>query len=107
METVYGVTGCNEGCYGGCGKAQGAVVAVTWDKPRTILRIQRIHFLTPDIAHCNNLVAVQVTCDGYGVCTGGQNGSGSGTDNRHPSAADHQRNADIMVPYLKTLLGIA
>ncbi|MBQ3865906.1 MAG: hypothetical protein II776_03310 [Clostridia bacterium] len=37
----------------------------------------------------------------------GQNGSGSGTDNRHPSAADHQRNADIMVPYLKTLLGIA
>ena len=37
----------------------------------------------------------------------GQNGSGSSADNRHPSAADHQRNADIMVPYLKTLLGIA
>ncbi|MBP5288561.1 MAG: hypothetical protein J6Z79_01630 [Clostridia bacterium] len=37
----------------------------------------------------------------------GQNGSGSGADNRHPSAADHEKNVEILVPYLKDLLHLS
>lgn len=35
----------------------------------------------------------------------GQNGSGSGADNRHPSADDHAKNAQILIPFLQQLLG--
>lgn len=35
----------------------------------------------------------------------GANGSGSTETDRYPSAEDHQKSADILVPYLKQLLG--
>ncbi|MBR3837211.1 MAG: hypothetical protein IKJ74_03610 [Clostridia bacterium] len=35
----------------------------------------------------------------------GQNGSGGKETVRYPSGADHQKSADILVPYLKNLLG--
>ncbi|MBR7165676.1 MAG: hypothetical protein IKD18_05290 [Clostridia bacterium] len=35
----------------------------------------------------------------------GQNGSGGKETVRYPNAADHQKSADILVPYLKNLLG--
>lgn len=37
----------------------------------------------------------------------GQNGSGSGADNRHPSAADHERNTKIVLNFLQDRLGIS
>ena len=37
----------------------------------------------------------------------GQNGSGSGDTNRHPSVSDHRKNADLLIPYLKELLTLS
>ena len=36
----------------------------------------------------------------------GRNGSGSKDNNRHPSAEDHAKNAEHLLPYLKQLMGL-
>ena len=37
----------------------------------------------------------------------GQNGSGSKDSNRHPSASDHEKNAELLIPFLREILGLS
>lgn len=36
----------------------------------------------------------------------GQNGSGSGENNRHPSLSDHEKNAAVLIPFLREILAL-
>lgn len=36
----------------------------------------------------------------------GQNGRGSGENNRHPASSDHEKNAARRIPFLRQILGL-